>query len=158
MVDPYTDAPLSGSLERVTTCTELDDLLATFLVQNCPSASNGNRNNNNVPENVPENPDFIQNSQTGQDVDIVNGDNEDLDGVPEFLEFSQNKQGNTQDCLPVVNSDNNNESNEVLHSPTTTPKSQLDMKCVMALPLLSNIDLEAWLKSADDPTDDGYNL
>ena len=32
------------------------------------------------------------------------------------------------------------------------------MKCVVDLPLLSNIDLEAWLKSADDPTNDGYNL
>ena len=33
VVDPNTDAPLSGTLERFTTYTELDDLLATFLVQ-----------------------------------------------------------------------------------------------------------------------------
>ena len=159
-VDPYTDAPLSGSLEHITTCTELDDLLATFLVQNCPnaSASNGISMNNNVPETVTENPDFMPNSQVEQDADIASGDNNDLDGVPEFPEFSQNKQGNTHDGLPVVNGDNNNVSSEVLHTPTSTPKNQLDMRCVVDLPLLSNIDLEAWLKSADVPTDDGYNL
>ena len=157
--DPYIDAPLSGSLECVATGIVIDNLLATFLVQNCPNASASNVFNtyNNVPETGTEKPDSTSISQVEQD--SASGDNNGLNGVPEFPEFSQNKLKNTRDGQSVVNGINNkNVLSEVPHTSTSTSKNQLDMRCVVDLPLLSNTDLEAWLKSTDVSAEDGYNL